>query len=213
MIIGTTNHPLLLPVAIETTFSEQLGQLKTDPAIIKMLDNQWASPIQSDENTKSQVRNVLRHGGYKPTGRGKPASEYLIKAVDQGRLSSINPAVDILNVVSLHSGFPISVVDAALAPAPLLIDIAGTGTEYVFNASGQTIKLDGLVCLFDKTGPCANGVKDSQRTKTSEATVKTISIIWGAQSLKDQVGQTARWYLELLKEHGAKANEIPVTVS
>jgi len=178
-----------------------------------MLDNEWTPPIKRDENTKSRVRDVLRHGGYKPTGRGKPASEYLIKAVDQGKLSSINQAVDILNVVSLHSGFPISVVDANLMPSPLLIDIAGTGTEYVFNASGQTIKLDGLVCLFDSTGPCANGVKDSQRTKTSKSTVKTISIVWGAQSLRNQVEQTRNWYLEMLKQYGAEANEIPITVS
>jgi len=178
-----------------------------------MLDNEWTPPIKRDENTKSRVRDVLRHGGYKPTGRGKPASEYLIKAVDQGKLSSINQAVDILNVVSLHSGFPISVVDANLMPSPLLIDIAGTGTEYVFNASGQTIKLDGLVCLFDSTGPCANGVKDSQRTKTSKSTVKTNSIVWGAQSLRNQVEQTRNWYLEMLKQYGAEANEIPITVS
>jgi len=213
MKIGTTDHPLLLAVAIETTFSQQLGQLKTDPAVIGMLDNEWTSPIKRDENTKSQVRDVLRHGGYKPTGRGKPASEYLIKAVDQGKLSSINQAVDILNVVSLHSGFPISVVDTDLAPAPLLIDIAAADTKYVFNVSGQTIKLDGLVCLFDSTGPCANGVKDSQRTKTSESTVKTISIIWGAQSLRDHVEQTKHWYLELLKQCGAEVNEIPVAAS
>jgi len=67
--------------------------------------------------------------------------------------------------------------------------------------------------LFDSTGPCANGVKDSQRTKTSKSTVKTISIVWGAQSLRNQVEQTRNWYLEMLKQYGAEANEIPITVS
>ncbi len=30
------------------------------------------------------MRKLLRHGGYKPTGRGKPASEYLVRAAGEG---------------------------------------------------------------------------------------------------------------------------------
>ena len=33
------------------------------------------------------------------------------------------------------------------------------------HASGQAIDVSGLLCLFDAEGPCANGVKDSQRFK------------------------------------------------
>ena len=73
--------------------------------------------IHSDEDrystVKAAVRDLLRNGGFKPTGRGKPASEYLVKEVSNGKLGSINPIVDTLNVVSLHSGLPISVVDLA----------------------------------------------------------------------------------------------------
>ena len=42
---------------------------------------------------------------------------------------------------------------------------------------GQEIRIDGLVCLFDAEGPCANAVKDSQRTKTSDATTRTLSAV------------------------------------
>src|SRR5688500_10516642 len=98
-----------------------------------------SAPLQSSDEVRAAVRDLLRHGGYKPTGRGKPASEYLIRAVSEGALSSINPAVDACNVVSLHSGLPISVVDLDRARPPFRIAVAAAETTYVFNASGQTI--------------------------------------------------------------------------
>ena len=61
------------------------------------------APLSPDDDTRKIVRDVFRHGGYKPTGRGKPASEYLVRAAGEGKLSTINAAVDLCNVVSLHS--------------------------------------------------------------------------------------------------------------
>ena len=126
------------------------------------------APLKNDDAVRQAVRHLLREGGFKPTGRSKPASEYLVKAVEEGRLGSINLAVDVCNAVSLHSGLPISVVDLDLAKLPLRVGVAGTGTSYIFNPTGQTIDLGGLLCLFDAEGPCGNAVKDAQRTKTSE---------------------------------------------
>ena len=152
-------------------------------------------------DSRKDVRNLLRHGGFKPTGRNKPASEYLIKAVDQQLLTSINVAVDSCNAVSLHSGLPISVVDADKVTEPLSVGVAPEGSEYVFNATGQVLKLDGLLCLFDNEGPCANAVKDSQRTKTSEATTRTLSLIWGTNALPDRSEKVGDWYQQLSLIH------------
>jgi hypothetical protein len=43
---------------------------------------------------RAAVRDMLRPGGCKPTGRGKPASEYLVRAASEGQLAPINLAVD-----------------------------------------------------------------------------------------------------------------------
>ena len=165
--------------------------------------------IHSDEDryttVKAAVRDLLRNGGYKPTGRGKPASEYLVKAVSSGKLGPINPIVDTLNVVSLHSGLPISVVDLAkcnFESGSLRAAIAPESSEYVFNASGQTIKLDGLLCLFDDEGPCANAVKDSQRTKTSDETSSSLIVIWGTNELPGHSEKTSVWFRELIAQYG-----------
>jgi DNA/RNA-binding domain of Phe-tRNA-synthetase-like protein len=153
---------------------------------------------------RKTVRDLLRHGGYKPTGRGKPASEYLIAAAADGSLGSINLAVDACNAVSLHSGLPISVVDLDLARAPFRIGIAKESERYVFNASGQEIDLAGLLCLFDAEGPCGNAVKDSQRTKTHANTRRTLSVVWGTRALPGQTARAVAWYRETLQVAGAK---------
>lgn len=158
----------------------------------------------SDDAVRAAVRAVLRFGGYKPSGRGKPASEYLLAAAADGSLGSINLAVDLCNVVSLHTGLPISVVDLDRARAPLSIAIPPAGTSYVFNASGQEIRLDGLPCLHDAEGPCANAVKDSQRTKTHAGTTTVLAVVWGTAALGDRTVRTVAWYRELSERCGAR---------
>jgi DNA/RNA-binding domain of Phe-tRNA-synthetase-like protein len=194
-------HPLLDLRAFITRFPQPLGELPTAASLVALLSAEAAAPLKSDDGVREVVRQLLRHGGFRPTGRSKPASEYLLRAA--GRLSSINLAVDVANIVSLHSGLPISVVDLATLKQPLRIGIAGLDDRYVFNTAGQVIELEGLLCLFDVEGPCANAVKDAQRTKTSPATRETLSLVWGTNALSGRAATAEAWYRELLGQHGA----------
>jgi len=201
-------HPLLDLGAIRATFPRPLGELPSPPELLALLSLEAEAPLEREDAVKGAVRDLLRHGGYKPTGRGKPASEYLVKAVADGRLGTINRAVDLCNVVSLHSGLPISMVDLGRVQGALRVGLAPPGTEYVFNTGGQTIKFAGLLCLSDAEGPCANGVKDSQRTKTDEGSTTTLSLIWGTQGLPGRTQATVAWYAELLRRYGAEVEVI-----
>jgi DNA/RNA-binding domain of Phe-tRNA-synthetase-like protein len=200
-------HPLLDLRAFVTVFPHPLGSVLSPPEVLALLSMDAAAPVRSDDAVRETVRKLLRHGGFKPTGRSKPASEYLLKAVGEGRLSSINLAVDACNAVSLHSGLPVSVVDLDRARGPFRVGIAGADAMYVFNASGQTIDVGGLLCLFDADGPCANAVKDAQRTKTSGDTVRTVSLIWGSVDLAGRAEQAEKWYRAVLEQHGAKTED------
>src|SRR5262244_1087829 len=93
-------HPLLDVRTFVTVFPRPLGEMPSPPALSALLSLQAEAPLSSDDNVRDVVRALLRHGGFKPTGRSKPASEYLLKAVREGALSSINVAVDVCNVVS-----------------------------------------------------------------------------------------------------------------
>ncbi|MFL5605062.1 MAG: phenylalanine--tRNA ligase beta subunit-related protein [Gemmatimonadaceae bacterium] len=203
MVLTIEPHPLLRAAAFTTAFPQSLGELSTPPAVLALLDADAPAPLQRDEAVRGAVRDMLRHGGYKPTGRGKPASEYLVRAASEGALGSINLAVDVCNAVSLHSGLPISVVDLDRARPPFRIGVAPTGTSYVFNASGQEIDLSGLLCIFDEDGPCANAVRDAQRTKTQPATTRTLSVIWGCAGHEDRLREADAWYRALLADTSA----------
>lgn len=207
-MIPTPAHPSLHSAAFTARFPAVLGTIPSPTSLTNMLQLGVPTPFSPvDDPLRLAVRDMLRVGGFKPTGRSKPASEYLVKAAEGGFLGSINAVVDACNVVSLHSGFPISVVDRARTRGALRIDIAGEGAEYIFNASGQTIDIAGLVCLCDDEGPCANAVKDAQRTKTTPETTDVAIVVWGVVGYAARVASAACWYRELLSSLGAVIEE------
>jgi DNA/RNA-binding domain of Phe-tRNA-synthetase-like protein len=206
--INVAAHPLLRVGAFVTEFPAPLGETPSPPSLAALLSLNAQAPFQSDDGLRAAVRDLLRHGGYKPTGRGKPASEYLLRASGDGSLGPINLAVDACNAVSLHSGFPISVVDLERAQPTYRIAIGVAGESYVFNSANQEIDLTGLLCLYDANGPCANAVKDSQRTKTSGETRRTLSVVWGCAGYEQRLAEAGEWYRQLLQGAGASTVEV-----
>lgn len=196
--IAVAAHPLLEVGAFVTRLPVALGEL---PA--PTLPTAPPPGLTVDDAVRAAVRALLRHGGYKPSGRGKPASEYLAQAAAEGRYPSLNPVVDVCNLVSLHSGLPISVVDLDRAQPPFTIAVCPPLTSYVFNPSGQTIDASGLLALSDATGPSGTPVKDAQATKTSPATRATLSVVWGTSALAGRTAAATRWYRELSALLGA----------
>jgi DNA/RNA-binding domain of Phe-tRNA-synthetase-like protein len=202
-MLTVDQHPLLDLRAFVTEFPRPLGEIATPAEVKALLSLEAPAPLHSDDAVREAVRQLLRQGGFKPTGRSKPASEYLLKAVAEGRLTSINLAVDVCNAVSLHSGLPISVVALDHSREPFRVGLATAGASYIFNVSGQEMDLAGLLCLFDAEGACGNAVKDAQRTKTGPETRRTLSLLWGTVSLPGRAAETEKWYRTLLEEQGA----------
>jgi len=144
------------------------------PELAAALDEAIAGAADTAMDARrAACRNLLRNGRYKPTGRGKPASEYLLRAARQGSFPRVNGPVDANNLVSLKHGIPISLWDLDLAPSDRFeFCLGAAGDSYVFNPSGQVLKLDDLVCGYavEESGtraPIVNPVKDSLATKTT----------------------------------------------
>jgi DNA/RNA-binding domain of Phe-tRNA-synthetase-like protein len=171
--------------------------LATPEATLALVGSTADSCLRSSETVRAEVRRLLRHGGFKPAGRSKPASEYLYAAANDGRFPRINAAVDTCNVASLRSGLPISLVDVERLSGALSIAVAPVGTSYAFNPSGQVIDAGGLLCLLDDLGPSGTPVKDAQRTKTHDATRAALAIVWGTRALPGRTAETTTWYREL----------------
>ena len=198
--IAVADHPLLDAGAFVTRLPVVLAELPAwglTPTGEPPAGTVARPALTVDDAVRGAIRALLRHGGYKPSGRGKPASEYLVGAVAEARFPSINPLVDVCNLVSLHSGLPISVVDLDLTAGDLRLAVCPEGTTYVFNPSGQTIDASGLLALCDGDGAAGTPVKDAQRTKTHAATRTTVSIVWGSRALPGRTAAATAWYRAL----------------
>jgi len=147
----------------------------------EILDRVAAGEQTVSTDRKAAVRDMLRHGAYKPAGRSKPASEYLLGAAAAGSFPLVNGPVDVNNAVSLQWGYPASIFDAEKSGGDLLLRRGRPEENYVFNAAGQTIELEDLICVCRRVGaawvPCGNPVKDSMATKTSASTTRVVAVI------------------------------------
>jgi DNA/RNA-binding domain of Phe-tRNA-synthetase-like protein len=155
-----------------------------DTAVVRAAERDDAEPA------RVAVRDVLRHGKYKPTGRGKPASEYLLGAAREGRFPRISNLVDLNNLVSLETLLPISVVDLARAGTTTFALRRGReGEKYVFNPAGHEIELRDLllVATLPDDTPCANAVKDSMRTKITDDTTDVAAFVYAPAVLEPLV--------------------------
>lgn len=205
-MITVDAHPLLELAVLESTWPSALGGLDDERvAALASLDAEQPFPVPDDAH-KKVVRDLFRHGGFKPAGRSKPCNEYIRAATDKGVFPRINACVDWTNLAALHGAIPVSTVDLDRTVGALRVGIAEPGTSYVFNRSGQEISIGGLICLFDETGPCANAVKDSQRTKTDDDSTRTLTLCWGTTAVPGRAAAIAEW----LAEHWADLGVVSV---
>ena len=203
-------HPLLELHAFTTDWDPPLGAMPSPDWLQDLIaaDSVALGFSQPGDVHKAVVRDLLRHGGFKPSGRSKPCWEYMRGMTERGRFPRINPAVDATNLAALHGALPVSTVDADRLNGGLRIGLAEAGARYVFNASGQEIDVSGLLCLFDEDGPCANAVKDAQRTKTHEGTVSTLTLVWSTRELPERGRRLAEWQMGLHARLGGRCERV-----
>ena len=168
---------------------------------VRAVGESWIS-----EDMRRRVRGTLRYGKYKPSGRGKPASEFLLRAALHDEFPLVCPPVDVNNAVSLESGLPGSIFDVGLSGCRLLMRRGAEGEEYTFNSAGQSIDLQDLllVCRLrqDMWEPCGNPVKDSMATKIQSETRDVVAVLYApADEPRDAVCGWAERYAAMLIEH------------
>lgn len=154
---------------------------------------------------EGSVRDMLRFGKYKPTGRGKPASEYLARAAVEDRFPRINNLVDVNNLVSLESRLPISLVDLTLASSSSFVVRRGrSGESYVFNSAGQVIELEDLLLVahLPSDTPCANPVKDSMATKLVASSSDVMAVLYAPRSLASVARTATEAFADALTRFG-----------
>ena len=166
-----------------------------------VLDKEFIYP----DHLRKGIRSLLKVYGFHPSGRNRPASEFLAKDLQmRGQFNPINNAVDINNHLSLLSHLPISILDGDKTGSHLCIRVGMEDEKYVFNREGQDLALKGLLVIasggHDNT-PFGSPVKDSQATKIFETTKSLIGVVYTSQNItpRDDLSTIMKRFAELLK--------------
>src|SRR5262249_20773683 len=87
----TVDPPRVLDrAALVTEFARRRGEEPASDEVTTLLASGATAPLRSDDEVREKVRALLRQGGFKPTGRSKPASEYLLRTATDRPLPPIN---------------------------------------------------------------------------------------------------------------------------
>jgi hypothetical protein len=186
--------------------------VKESPAGLRArLEQAIARAAEERPVSTEAVRALLRRGSYKPSGRGKPASEYLLQAAREGRFPFINNLVDINNLLSLESGLPISLLDREALTERVELRLGASGESYVFNQAGQSIDLTDLlsVCALGDDGasvPLGNAVKDSLKAKLKDSSAYALGCVYAPLSACGLLPDLYGRFSSLLAEYCGAGN-------
>ena len=217
MIQFQVNHPEN-KVKVGFLVVDNVKANKTSPLLesrfTEMLTKRSGQELSLNEDLlRLAARDMLRYKTYKPTGRAKPASEYLLRTAQEDKFPRINTLVDINNYISMKYVLPISLWDISKAESNHFLFRPGfEKEEYVFNPTGQTISVQDLMSGFrvvdEKEEPIVNPVKDSMLTKTDAQTSQiAISIYYPSNQDIATLNQALDEFEEMLIDAGGSVSQ------
>ncbi|MDR0892103.1 MAG: hypothetical protein LBN24_05765 [Mediterranea sp.] len=156
----------------QLTSTTQMDDIKLQPAI-------------------AATREAYKRLGKDP-GRYRPSAEALRRRLMRGiPLYQIDTLVDLINLVSLRTGYSIGGFDADLISGNRLELGAGRAGE-PFEAIGRgTLNIEGLPVYRDAIGGIGTPTSDHERTKMSLGTVHILAIVngySGTEGLREAAG-------------------------
>jgi len=156
----------------------------------------------------SATRQVYRKLGKDPN-RYRPSAEALCRRICKGLgIQRVSTLVDIINLISIRSGFSIGGFDAEKIQGDLRLEV-GTASD-IFQAIGRGIlNVEGLPLFKDAAGGIGTPTSDNERTKLTMETRRLLMIINGYSGEKglQQASEQAR----MLLEKYAEAKEVNIT--
>ncbi len=124
----------------------------------------------------SGTRKAYRATGKDPA-RYRPSAEALLRRIIRGEnLYRINNVVDLLNLVSVSTGFSIGGYDDAKIIGDIQFSIGEDGEHYSGIGRG-VLNIDGLPVFRDRNGAFGSPTSDSERCSVSKSTRKFLMVI------------------------------------
>lgn len=123
------------------------------------------------------VRSMFRTWEMDPS-KYRPSSEALLRRVVQGKgLYRVSNVVDIGNLTSIETGWPLGCYDRAKILPPIVFRHGRAGERYE-GIGKRTWHLEGRPVLADADGPFGSPVSDSTRSMITEAARDVLVVIY-----------------------------------
>ncbi len=145
------------------------------------------------------TRQAYKQLGKDPN-RYRPSAEALRRRILRGLpLYAIDTLVDIINLVSIRSGYSIGGFDAGKISGALTLGAGEAGEKYEAIGRGE-MNIEGLPVYRDAQGGIGTPTSDEERTKIDIHTTQLLMIING-YSGKDGLEETAGMAISLLTDY------------
>jgi DNA/RNA-binding domain of Phe-tRNA-synthetase-like protein len=123
------------------------------------------------------VRAMFRAWDMDPS-KYRPSSEALLRRVVQGKgLYRVSNVVDIGNLISIETGWPLGCYDRARIRPPVVFRHGTTGERYE-GIGKRTWHLEGRPVLADSDGPFGSPISDSTRSMITAAARDVLVVIY-----------------------------------
>lgn len=154
------------------------------------------------------TRNAYRKMGQDPN-RYRPAAESLLRRIASGKgLYFVNNMVDILNLISIKTGFSIGGYDADNIEGDVRIGIGAAGEPYEGIGRG-VLNIEHLPVFRDTRGAFGTSTSDSVRTMVTEKTMRFLMVFPVFSELNDELEKSLNLAVQLLEEFGdVSGNEV-----
>ena len=146
------------------------------------------------------VRRLFKSAGIDPS-RYRPSGEALVRRILKGQgLYHINCIVDINNICSIESLFPLGAYDCEHIIGDVNIRLGAS--DEVYRGIGKEIHIAGKLVSTDGAGAFGSPIADSARTKISEDTRKVLVLLYAPGSTEDsEIRNTLNRFADLAGEY------------
>lgn len=159
--------------------------------------------------TIQATRQAYKKLGKDPN-RYRPSAEALHRRIHRGLpLYQINTLVDLINLISIKTGYSIGGFDANKIEGDLLLGVGRADELYQGIGRGQ-LNIEGLPVYRDKIGGIGTPTSDEERTKIEMNTADLLMLV-NAYSGISGLEDTAAWTIEVLQKYAA-ATQISSTI-
>ena len=147
----------------------------------------------------------------KDHSRYRVSSEALCRRIIRGLgIYRLTTLIDVVNLVSIKSGYAISGLDADRIVGDTLTMSVGTAEDVYHGIGRGELNIEGMPVYRDAAGPIATPTSDEERTKFTEQTTKA-QININAFAPEMPLEEAVEWMASLLKKY-AHATQVETAI-